>query len=134
MEETKKNKFGINLFVVIIAFVFGLTVGQVDFDAMLNKTSGKISRTDATQLSTENLTETTQANVMVNAVTSNEATTTSAVTFKTDFDENSDTVYRTPTGKRYHYNPDCAGVNRIESTVDESTSLGLTPCKKCAGG
>ena len=50
-----------------------------------------------------------------------------------DFD-GAETVYRTPTGKRYHLDSYCAGVNYIESTVEESTALGLTPCKKCAGG
>lgn len=44
------------------------------------------------------------------------------------------TVYITPTGKRYHYDNSCNGGTYIESTLDEALSLGLTPCKKCAGG
>lgn len=48
--------------------------------------------------------------------------------------QQSRTVYITPTGKRYHYDNNCNGGTYIESTLDEALSLGLTPCKKCAGG
>lgn len=49
-------------------------------------------------------------------------------------EQQSRTVYITPTGKRYHYDGSCNGGTYIESTLDEALSLGLTPCKKCAGG
>ena len=42
------------------------------------------------------------------------------------------TVYVTPTGKRYHYDPDCAGKNATPATLHEAQSRGLTPCQKCA--
>lgn len=45
---------------------------------------------------------------------------------------NSSTVYRTPTGKRYHIDPDCGGPNSRETTLDSAISSGLTPCQKCA--
>lgn len=48
--------------------------------------------------------------------------------------QNSRTVYVTPTGKKYHYDNNCNGGTYIESTLDEALSMGLTPCKKCAGG
>ncbi len=41
-------------------------------------------------------------------------------------------VYRTPTGKRYHLDPDCGGKNSYRVTLNEATSAGLTPCQKCA--
>lgn len=44
------------------------------------------------------------------------------------------TIYRAPTGKRYHYSQTCAGKNSIVTDLDEAEELGLTPCKKCAGG
>lgn len=44
------------------------------------------------------------------------------------------TVYITPTGSKYHYDNNCNGGTYIASTLDEAKSLGLTPCKKCAGG
>lgn len=36
--------------------------------------------------------------------------------------------YRTPTGKRYHLDPDCGGKNSYRTT----NISGLTPCAKCA--
>ena len=44
------------------------------------------------------------------------------------------TVYRTPSGKRYHYDADCGGENSYEVSLEDAESAGLTPCKKCAGG
>lgn len=41
-------------------------------------------------------------------------------------------VYRTPSGKRYHFDPDCGGKNSYQTTLDAAKSAGLTPCKKCA--
>lgn len=44
---------------------------------------------------------------------------------------NSDSVYRTPSGKRYHINSECGGKNSYEVTMDEALREGLTPCKRC---
>lgn len=41
-------------------------------------------------------------------------------------------VYVTPTGKRYHYSPTCDGKNSTASTLSAAQARGLTPCKKCA--
>lgn len=48
--------------------------------------------------------------------------------------QNAQTVYVTPTGKRYHYDPHCNDGTYIPSTLEEALAAGLTPCKKCAGG
>lgn len=48
--------------------------------------------------------------------------------------QSSRTVYITRTGSKYHYDNNCNGGTYIESTLDEAVSLGLEPCKKCAGG
>lgn len=40
-------------------------------------------------------------------------------------------VYRTPTGKRYHLDAECGGKNSFETTLQDATSSGLTPCSKC---
>lgn len=45
---------------------------------------------------------------------------------------NGKTVYITPSGKRYHLDPDCGGKNSY--AVDISEVGNRTPCKKCAGG
>lgn len=47
---------------------------------------------------------------------------------------NARTVYITPTGSKYHYDNSCNGGTYIPSTLAEAQSMGLTPCKKCAGG
>ena len=44
---------------------------------------------------------------------------------------NSMTVYDTPTGKRYHYDPDCAGKNASPTTLEKALKRGLTPCGTC---
>ena len=46
---------------------------------------------------------------------------------------NSQTVYVTPTGKRYHYSSSCNGGSYSPSTLDDALARGLTPCKKCIG-
>ena len=41
-------------------------------------------------------------------------------------------VYRTPSGRRYHLDPDCGGKNSYAVTLEQATAAGLTPCQKCA--
>ena len=43
------------------------------------------------------------------------------------------TVYVTPTGKRYHYSKECAGKNGTATTLQNAKARGLTPCSKCVG-
>lgn len=50
----------------------------------------------------------------------------------TSTNNKSRTVYRTPSGKRYHYDPDCGGKNSYSTTLDSAIAAGLTPCQKCA--
>lgn len=65
------------------------------------------------------------------SVTSSTVTPKSTGTTSTNKD-NSKTVYITPTGKRYHLDPDCGGVNSRSTTLSDALSRGLTPCMKCA--
>ena len=69
----------------------------------------------------------TEKNPSKPAITNKSETTTQQTT-----EDNSRTVYRTPTGKRYHYDPDCGGKNSYATTLNSAISSGLTPCKKCA--
>ncbi len=41
-------------------------------------------------------------------------------------------IYRTPSGKRYHFDPDCGGKNSFAVSLEEALSAGLTPCEKCS--
>ncbi len=40
-------------------------------------------------------------------------------------------VYRTPTGKRYHFDAECSGKNSYEITLQDAAFSRLTPCLKC---
>ena len=42
------------------------------------------------------------------------------------------TVYVTPSGTKYHLDPDCGGENSAPTTLEKATQSGKTPCKKCA--
>ena len=64
------------------------------------------------------------------SVTSSKEETVSSVESETV--TQSKTVYTTPTGKRYHLDPDCGGKNAKATTLDVAEKQGLTPCKKCA--
>ena len=44
---------------------------------------------------------------------------------------NSKTVYITPTGSCYHYDPDCGGKNSYPVDLSEAKDKGYRPCKKC---
>ncbi len=41
-------------------------------------------------------------------------------------------VYRTPSGKKYHFSASCGGKNSYEVTMQDAENAGLTPCSKCA--
>lgn len=43
-------------------------------------------------------------------------------------------VYITPTGSKYHYDSNCGNGTYNPTTLSNAQSLGLSPCKKCAGG
>lgn len=43
-------------------------------------------------------------------------------------------VYYTNTGKKYHYDNHCNDGTYYECLLETALSMGLEPCKKCAGG
>ncbi len=47
-------------------------------------------------------------------------------------DSKTSKVYRTPSGKRYHLDPQCGGKNSYSVTKTKAKNAGLTPCQKCA--
>ena len=40
-------------------------------------------------------------------------------------------VYRTPSGKKYHFDAECGGKNSYEVSLDKAKGAGLAPCSKC---
>ncbi len=85
------------------------------------KSSGSVSETAA--ISTTDLQRSQPA---VESATSEETATVSGSALSR--------VYVTPTGSRYHLDPNCGKGTYTEATLDEALARGLTPCKKCAGG
>lgn len=45
--------------------------------------------------------------------------------------DTSRTVYVTPTGSKYHYDPQCGGKNSTATTLNRAKSMGLSSCSKC---
>ena len=41
-------------------------------------------------------------------------------------------IYRTPTGKKYHFDAECGGKYSFAVTLEQATNSGLSPCSKCA--
>lgn len=136
MGEIEKPRSTIALLAIIIAFAMGLTVGSIDRTGVrsffkgenTSETLGKINReihsSRISAVSDYSNTETTPKET--DKLTDKTTESTTARDFYV--------MYRTPTGKRYHFDPGCAGINRIETDYDEAVSIGLTPCKKCADG
>lgn len=80
-----------------------------------------------------------QPNIQIDYKTGNSSQTGAPISFE-HYDTNQEIsntestggIYRTPSGKRYHFDKDCGGKNSYPVTLAEATSAGLTPCLKCA--
>lgn len=90
-----------------------------------------------TQTTTETTTQTTtkKATTTTTKQTATKAAITTSTTKKQTTaaaqNQNSMGVYRTPSGKRYHYISTCGGKNSYSVSLDEAKAAGLTPCQKC---
>lgn len=91
----------------------------------------KSSNTDNTGI-TSNKTSNTNTNSSNTTSKSSSSIVTQSVSAESTDKKNSMTVYITPTGERYHLDPDCGGKNSYSITLSEAISRGYTPCKKCA--
>ncbi len=95
---------------------------------MTTTTFFKTTTTKSTTVQT-----TTKEKVSKPTTTTVKKVVTKATTPKTTAQETiSETVYITPTGKRYHLDPNCGGKNSRAATLNTAIQIGLTPCKKCA--
>lgn len=95
-------------------------------------TSDAVSSKDVSSVDNTTVTSRDMSDVSSeqDTVTSSKQETVSSV--ESDTVTQSKTVYRTPTGKRYHLDPECGGKNSTATTLDAAVKQGLTPCKKCA--
>ena len=64
--------------------------------------------------------------------TTTRAKTETTITTTTVREQESQTVYVTPTGKRYHLLSTCGGKNSAPIRLEDALSRGYTPCQKCA--
>lgn len=73
---------------------------------------------------------------VINSSKNDSATTSSKISesqqITSSSNKNERIVYRTPSGKRYHLDPDCGGKNSYSISISKAESAGLTPCQKCA--
>lgn len=87
------------------------------------KSDSTTKKSETTTKSTSSVINTTKEN----SVTEKETTTKKEVTTSKPAGR---TVYVTPSGKRYHFDPDCGGKNSRATSIDNVG--GRTPCQKCA--
>lgn len=75
-----------------------------------------------------------QPSIVIDYATGNsyQAETIEGISAPTENGSVGSKVYRTPSGKRYHFDRECGGKNSYESTLQEASAAGLTPCNKCA--
>ncbi len=143
---SKAAKITVTAVFVILA-VIGLFSNNNDSNTV--KPAVSISATEQatesiTQTTTNKPTTTTTTTETTTSSTTTETTTASTVkrntastakkhttTEYTTVQEYSETVYRTPTGKRYHLNSTCGGKNSYKISLDSAIAAGLTPCQKC---
>lgn len=76
--------------------------------------------------------QTTTSSASSKSSTSSASKTSGSSSQASSNKSNGQTVYVTPTGKRYHYSPSCGGKNSSATTLSNAKSRGLTPCQKCA--
>lgn len=88
------------------------------------------SSTTTTSPTTETPQQTEQTPAAADPTPEPEPTPEPAVTIPYESNYNGH-VYASPSGERYHYDPDCAGKNGKEITWDTVNARHLTPCQKC---
>lgn len=114
----------------------GLMVGGVTAKEVTASTStgATNSNTGTTNNNTSNSNNTTKPNTGNSTSTGNTGSSSTGSGSNTTVTKPiQNTVYVTPTGKRYHYSKDCAGKNGKATTLQNAKARGLTPCAKCVG-
>ncbi len=134
-KESNDKKSTINLLAIWFAFIIGLTVGNIDSDSLAVLKDQLFYKEGASLVSRTTLDDGQTSGQAITDSSFSPAETEASAEAATTSDNNGYlTIYRTPTGKRYHYSLDCAGETGFATDLDEAEAAGLTPCKKCAGG
>ena len=96
-----------------------------------DKQAAKAAEEEQAKLQAEAKAKKKAAEKTSKAASSNAKASSSKKSTKNTNNSHGKQIYRTPKGKRYHFDPDCGGKNSYSTTLDEALSAGLTPCKKC---
>jgi len=120
----------------------GIEINYKTGDSSGPEYTGTTTQT-STSTSNKNTSTTSQSSTNKNTSTSSSNKNTSSSQTTTSKDKTSSsstnqekdtsgTVYVTPTGKKYHLDPDCGGKNSTATTLNKAKANGKTACKKCA--
>ncbi len=122
-KHTNWNKIIKISLTVLICFVWLVALISADDDSEHETPSTTLSTTAISTTIEHTIEESTTSAIIVTTSkpTTNKQTTTQRYTGKT--------VYVTPYGKKYHYDPDCAGQNRIPKRADEVDTY--SSCSVC---
>jgi len=93
------------------------------------------STTNTTTTTTTTAVTTTKTTVKTTVTTMKKTTPAPTTVKKTTVQQvegNGVTVYITPSGERYHLDPQCGGKNSRATDKEAAIRAGRTPCKKCA--
>ena len=124
------------IFLVSIIFICGCTSELSNYEETTTETittketyTTTVSTTEIpTETTTEIVTTTTTNPTTVKPITTKRVPTTT--TSKKVVNQGRK-IYRTPTGKKYHYDNNCNGGTYYETTLEEAINSHLEPCKKC---
>ncbi len=105
---------------------------EITTESTSKETTTEKTTVATTTTTTTEATTTTERATAAPTTTKKETTTKKQTTTQNAPKGDGRTVYKTPTGKRYHFDPDCGGKNSTATSLDNAISLGLTPCQKCA--
>ncbi len=129
------------IFLVSIIFICGCTSEISNYEAKTTKAITTKENYTTTVSTTEIPTEATTEIVITKPKTTTEVTTVKTTTTKKTTKKVATTskkvvnqgrkIYRTPTGKKYHYDNNCNGGTYYETTLEEAINSHLEPCKKC---
>ncbi|MBR1592800.1 MAG: hypothetical protein IJ666_07310 [Ruminococcus sp.] len=126
---------------VLSYYSYTSTGGTVGFEEYLKEPPARKPDTETTTAATETAATSTETTTTTTETTI--VTETTAVTSENVVEEPIETepvyepvytevhIYRTKTGKKYHYDDNCGNGTYYECTLEEALAAGLTPCSKC---
>lgn len=127
------------IFLVSIIFICGCTSELSNYEETTTETITTKEVYTTTVSTTEIPTEATTEIVTTKPTTTTKATTVKPITTKRATTTTTSKkvvnqgrkIYRTPTGKKYHYDNNCNGGTYYETTLEEAINSHFEPCKKC---